>query len=106
MAELADALGSGPNVRKDVGVRIPASANLQPFHIKDLQPNTTQNYRHQTVTQQIRHLKNTEKKDLFALLSDKSTNVYIEAVNVILVIKDRYFQLQRNQSDLKGDKKQ
>ncbi len=26
VAELADALGSGPNVRKDVGVRIPASA--------------------------------------------------------------------------------
>lgn len=29
MAELADALGSGPNVRKDVGVRIPASAFLK-----------------------------------------------------------------------------
>ncbi len=26
VAELADALGSGPSVRKDVGVRIPASA--------------------------------------------------------------------------------
>ncbi len=84
MAELADALGSGPNVRKDVGVRIPASANLQSFHIKDLQPNTTQNYRHQTVTKQIRHLKNTEKKDLLDLLSDMSTNVYIEAVRANL----------------------
>ncbi len=30
MAELADALGSGPNVRKDVGVRIPASAHFIP----------------------------------------------------------------------------
>ncbi len=32
VAELADALGSGPNVRKDVGVRIPASANLISGH--------------------------------------------------------------------------
>ena len=28
MAELADALGSGPSVRKDIGVRIPASAHF------------------------------------------------------------------------------
>ncbi len=28
VAELADALGSGPNVRKDVGVRVPASAHF------------------------------------------------------------------------------
>ncbi len=78
MAELADALGSGPNVRKDVGVRIPASAFAQSFNIKDLRPIPTQNYRHQTVTKQIQHLKNTEKKDLFDLLSDMSTNVYIK----------------------------
>ncbi len=43
VAELADALGSGPNVRKDVGVRIPASAFAQSFSIKDLRPKTNQN---------------------------------------------------------------
>ncbi len=32
MAELVDALGSGPSVRKDVGVRIPASAVLSPIN--------------------------------------------------------------------------
>ena len=36
VAELADALASGASVRKDVGVRIPASANLNFFVLKHL----------------------------------------------------------------------
>ena len=31
VAELADALDSGSNVRKDVGVRVPPSAPINPF---------------------------------------------------------------------------
>ena len=33
VAELVDALGSGPSVRKDVGVRIPASADFLSLNI-------------------------------------------------------------------------